>query len=726
MNTTLHVAFFWHMHQPTYLNPETGSVDMPWVRLHGARDYTDMARVMHLAPSARATINWVPGLLDQLAELGTPDHGQRERFWRLSTTDPDALTPAERGFLEGHFFSLPDATMLAPHPRYRELRDLVRAGRRLGRQELVDLQVWFNLAWCGAAVSAQPEVAALLARGRDFQPADREVVLRAQQRAGVAVEQTWTRLAADPRVELTLSPYYHPILPLLTDTMSARESLPASPLPSTRYRRPGDAVTQILKAVGPERRHFIDEAGARVPIRGMWPSEGSVSEPVLSMLADAGIQWIVTDETLVHRALAETHARDALAHLRPWRRGPLRVVFRDHTLSDRIGFVYAAWDRRAAWADFVTHLQRLRARLVAAGERDGLVIVALDGENCWEHYDGGITAFLPGLYDAIQAADGLALATVSEAIAAVEASRGDATELPPVAAGSWIDGTFRTWIGDPVKNRAWDLLAAAREAADAALSRLPAIPAADAERLEQLVLRAEASDWWWWFGEGHSTQYDGHFDALFRAHLRAIWRLVGEGVPPELSRSVYETGADDVPEPSSPDDAAHDERPRAHFRVNTDGDDSWYYKWVGAGHVAPRFGAIHRAEATCTGLDYTRDDEAIHLRLRIGSRDDFEARLGAGLRVVMYVERGHGTPLRVLLATPTVVARDAELIARAHHEATFEASVPLVGICPAPFEGRLRCWFEIQQHLTGDGYAPIERFPAEGVAQLVLDPPALA
>ncbi len=714
------------MHQPSYTNPETGEVEMPWVRLHGARDYTDMATVMSMTPGARATVNWVPGLLDQLTALGASEGGEHDRFWRLTLKDPDTLDPAERAFLESHFFSLPERTMLAPYPRYRELRDLVRAGRRLDRQDLIDLQVWFNLAWCGATVAGGPGVARLLERGRDFSPADREVVLRAQQAAARGVEEVWTELAKAGRVELTLSPYYHPILPLLVDTDSARESLPASPLPATRFRRPADARTQIARAVGGERRHFLEGDGGPVPVRGMWPSEGSVSEPVLAMLGEAGLGWIVTDETLVHRALAGTEARSPVAHLRPWRRGPLRVVFRDHALSDRIGFVYAAWDRRAAWADFVTHLERLRHRLAAAGQREGLVVVALDGENCWEHYDGGITAFLPGLYDAIEDADGLSLATVSEAIAAVEGHVGEAAELPKVAAGSWIDGTFRTWIGDPVKNRAWDLLTAAREAADAALARVPAMPTADAARLEELLLRAEASDWWWWFGEGHSTQYDGAFDALFRAHLRAIWRLAGRAVPPELMRSVHDTGGEAPPEATQPESASFDAAPRAHFRVETDGRDNWYYKWCGAGHVAPRFGAIHRAEATISGLDYTRDHASLHLRLHVGSRLEFADRQGAGARLVLFVERGHGAPLRVLLATPELPVRDAELIARAHHEDTFEASIPLVGLCPAPFEGTLGVWFELQQPIADGAYAPVERFPAEGVASLRLDPPLVS
>ena len=681
---TLHVAFLWHMHQPSYRDPVTGEVALPWVRLHGVKDYTDMAVALEAVPEARTTVNWVPGLLDQFEAMQSPDHGRRERFWRLTERPAGELTASEIQTIREHFFSLAPHTMLEPHTRYRELRDKVREGRTLEVNELRDLQIWFNLAWLGVTAKADARAQALLAKGRDFAESDKLPLLELHREVVKGIMPRWRALADQGLVELTTSPYYHPILPLLCDTDLARAADPSSPLPATRFRWRGDAEAHIRLATLAHERRF----GVRPT--GMWPSEGSVTAEILPLVRNAGIRWLATDEAILWKTLTGTHATaSASAKFKPWSLDGVSLVFRDHGLSDKIGFVYSGWPYQRAYADFVHHLVAIRRATEAHG--DAVVTIALDGENCWEHYPGGITAFLPGLLRAIAETPGLRLSTVSEAIAAVPAS-----PLPGLGTGSWIDGTFRTWLGDPVKNKAWDLLTAARQAVSRPMSELLSADPG----LAELVMRAEASDWWWWFGEGHSTNFDGDFDALFRAHLKAIWLALGLPVPEQLNKSVYTLAAGAQPKTTT----QRTKRPMTQLEVAVDGAAGWYFKWLGAGEVQQTFGAIHRAESLVTRALYGNDEAALYLRLDTGTRaaDDLRD------TVVTLTVDGHAPLTLQLWPSPPepIEAACADVL---------EVKVPLspLGIS---LPGRLRGYITLS---SKDGDA-LERFPGMGDLELEL------
>lgn len=703
----LHVAFLWHMHQPSYRDPVTGEVTLPWVRLHGVKDYSDMALALS-GPGARSTVNWVPGLLDQCESLARTDHAERERFWRITLRPPASLHPNEVEFIRRHFFSL-GGPMLEPWPRYRELRDLVRAGLPLSHDELRDLQVWFNLAWTGVAVRQEnPDVAALFARGRDFTEADKVTILEAQRKAVLALVPRWRALSEQGHVELTASPHYHPILPLLIDTDLARAADPTTPLPDSRLRMPGDASAHIRRALDSHERRF----GQRP--RGMWPSEGSVAAPLLPLAHELGVEWFATDESILWKSLGgaqRPHALRPTDKFVPWMLDGVRLVFRDHGLSDKIGFVYASWPADRAYSDFIQALTQIERTTRNGG--DHLVLIALDGENCWEHYPGGVTAFLPGLLERISKTPGLRLSTVSEALAAVPAR-----PLPGLAAGSWIDGTFRTWLGDPVKNRAWELLTAARNAVMTPLSQL----IESEPGLADLVMRAEASDWWWWFGEGHSSTFDMDFDALFRSHLMAIWLALGRPVPPELQTSLYElakTSNHKAPQ-------SKNKRPTGLITIDADGKRGWFFKWAGAGEVYQTFGSIHRAESLIARLRYGNDANALHLAL------EGHQPLGNTL-----------TKLRVELTlsgpcpqtTFTLWPPGSTPAVRSALGEVLDASLPLAALSPcadsqevrAPTGAPalpLRLYGVLTLSEIRDGLArPLERFPGTGELELELISP---
>jgi len=692
----LHVAFLWHMHQPSYRDPVTGEVLLPWVRLHGVKDYTDMATALEMvAPAAaHATVNWVPGLIDQFEAMQSPDHGRRERFWRLTERPAAELTASEVQTIREHFFSLAPKTMLEPYPRYKELRDKVREGRVLDTDELRDLQVWFNLAWTGVTVRQHPTVAALYARGRNFSEADKLPLLEVQRAAVNAIVPKWKTLADQGLVELSASPYYHPILPLLCDTDLARAADPSSPLPASRFRWRADADAQIRLATAAHERRF----GAKPA--GMWPSEGSVSAEILPLVRAAGLRWLCTDEAILWKTLsgsagAGAQPRKPTDKFHPWQLDGVSLMFRDHGLSDKLGFVYSTWPYARAYADFVQCLVAIRR--ATASEGDAVVTIALDGENCWEHYPGGITAFLPGLLTAIAETPGMRLSTMSEAIAAVPAR-----PLPGLGTGSWIDGTFRTWLGDPVKNKAWDLLTAARHAVQRPMNEVLATDPG----LAELVMRAEASDWWWWFGEGHTTAFDGDFDSLFRAHLKAIYLSVGKAVPDVLQKSVYVLALAGKPAPAT----QRTKRPMTQLDVVLDGSSGWYFKWLGAGEIQQSFGAIHRAESLVQRVLYGNDDDALYLRLDMRDHGCDALR---DTRVELTVESPHAP--RTLVLWP-LEAPAGESGITAACGAVLEVGIPLGALAITSLPARLRGNIAL---IAASGEA-LERFPGMGELELEL------
>ncbi|HET9317636.1 MAG TPA: glycoside hydrolase family 57 protein, partial [Vicinamibacteria bacterium] len=394
------------------------------------------------------------------------------------------------------------------------------------------------------------------------------------------------------RIEIATSPYYHPILPLLADTDAHREAHPHAPLPR-RFRHPEDALDQITRA----RTRHAELFGRRPD--GRWPSEGSVSDEVVELAARAGVRWLASDEGVLERSLGvplERRGDDGIGRpdllYVPWVRrtaaGDVRMLFRDRTLSDLIGFVYSRWRPEDAAADL---LERIRAvgRAWAAARMPGvpLVPIILDGENAWEHFADGGRVFLAALYRGLQADPTLEALTVAEALA-----RTPAREIPRVAAGSWIDADFSVWIGHPDDRRAWDALGDARDALANAAENVPA----DARARAWEAYRAAAgSDWCWWYGDDRSSVNDADFDRLFRRHLEVVYRSLDLEPPADLQRTFITTHAFRV----------HDLAPSGPVTVTLDGRVAPEHEWAEAGaYRAPQAGSMARGGAGIRGLRF--------------------------------------------------------------------------------------------------------------------------
>lgn len=463
---TIQLCFLWHMHQPYYTDPLTGSASMPWVRLHATKAYYDMAFLLDRFPQARSTFNFTPSLLLQLEEFSA---GRvRDLFLEHAQRPAAELTPTEKAFLIRHFFSANWATMVRPFPRYQELlvkrgldvrgQDLERLAKQFSTQELLDLQVWHNLAWFGyGSVERFPRLAELRAKNRGFTEEDKQDVLALQQTAIRQIIPMYRALQDREQIELTTTPFFHPILPLVIDSEFTRRARPDLPLPA-RFHAPADAEAQVRRAV-----EYHTQIFGRAPV-GLWPSEGSVCPEVLPIVSTAGIRWLATDEGILYRSLQMAgQAWNRHYHLyQPYKVGtdaqPLSMLFRDREISDAFGFVYHKTTPESA-ADDV--LRRIRSLAFDIPLDKGIIGVILDGENPWEHYHDGGERFLSLLFQAFEP-DGLhigqgvcvRLNTVARAMDTAPPSQ----HLAQLHSGSWINQDFKIWIGHQEDNRGWDLL----------------------------------------------------------------------------------------------------------------------------------------------------------------------------------------------------------------------------------------------------------------------------
>jgi alpha-amylase/alpha-mannosidase (GH57 family) len=622
------VALLWHMHQPFYEDLVTHEHILPWVRLHALKDYYGMVALLREFPNVRVTFNLVPSLLVQLEEFAAGR--ARDRYLDLGLKPTTELSDTDISFILDNFFHAQRQRMIEVYPRYNELLEKrgraapAAAGRHLvaakfSVDDLRDLQVWQKLAWMDPFyLTGDRRITALIAKGRDFTEDDKATLRAIELELLNRVIPEYRDAAARGQIEISTSPFYHPILPLLCDTDIYRRTHPQSPMPRRRFRHPEDAVEQLERAAACHTRLF-----GRRPI-GLWPSEGSVSDAIVPLVAAAGFKWMATDEQILARSLDLSLTRNQYGYLEQpdrlyasyrIRAGGAEVAcaFRDHSLSDAIGFTYSGWDSVAAADHFVQRLTETGRQYAArTGGEEALISVILDGENAWEHFEGGGRPFLRALYRLLSEHPDLRTVTMAEACA------NPTRELTGIFPGSWIDANFYIWIGHRDDQLAWGQLADAREA----LAFPGQADAAAVEQAREEILVAEGSDWCWWYGDDHSSGHDLEFDDLFRRHLRNAYRLLRKPVPEELFASNISTGA--ATPPITP--------PLALLSPILDGEDTSYFEWLGAGalEIHRMAGAMHQTDAPPAAL--TR------LRFGFGASDLFVRFDGAGPLIDALIE----------------------------------------------------------------------------------------
>lgn len=559
----LYVALIWHNHQPCYKNPETGLYELPWVRLHATKDYYDMAAILKDYPGVHVTFNMVPSLLMQLEDYSK---GASDRYLILSQKAASELTEEDKEFILRRFFDANWEKVIPAFPRYEELLNLrgrdssddkiAAALKNFTEQDFRDLQVLFNLAWIDPGIRKEdPQLDALVKKGRGFSEQDKKVVLDKQKEIIGKIVPLYRELQNAGIIEITTTPFYHPILPLLYDTGLAQEASPGLELPKERFADPAEVERQVKLGV-----EFTEKVFGKKP-EGMWPPEMAVSQHILPIVARAGISWIVADEGILAKSLSKPINRTpsgevkdpdllySAYRLTPGGSAstPLYILFRDRELSDAIGFRYSGMKGQAAAEDLYGRLKAIQRSLKEAGAaaagKPHIVTIALDGENCWEYYENDGIEFLRTFYEKLQSDNTLKAVTVSEFLRKFPPEK----TIEKLATGSWIDANLETWIGEPDENLAWSALARAKNAVDAYVKAQGAEPGQEASRRIEAarasVLAAEGSDWFWWYGNDQNSANDEAFDALFRAHLKGVYRAIAQTPPAELDKPIVGTRA---------------------------------------------------------------------------------------------------------------------------------------------------------------------------------------
>ena len=550
----LPVVLFWHMHQPHYRDALSGQYVFPWTYLHAIKDYVDMAAHLEANPRARAVVNFTPVLIEQLEELAERVNAHISQgevlpdpVLALLSEAPLPTQPAQRLALLRACLRADRQNLIERHPVYAELATLAVS---LGTPEQIlyasdqflrDLAVWYHVAWMGETVRRTDlRIARLAEHGRNFGVAERRSLLELIGELLAGVLPRYRRLADDGRCELAVSPYSHPILPLLLDFKAARECEPSASLPH-HAAYPGGAeraAWHMQEALRVFRRVF-----GRDP-RGCWPSEGAISEGALQVIEDAGLEWIASSSSVLRGALEESgipvghDGHDGERLLNQAHRsahGKMACFFRHDEVSDLIGFTYSKWHGDDAAAHLVGELERLANRTEGVDGR--VVLVALDGENAWEYYPFNGYYFLNAMYAALAEHPRLQLTTLSDFVDDAR-SRGVAPHvLPKVRAGSWVHGTLSTWMGDPSKNAGWDRLCEAKLAYDAVLAS-GQLSATEAQAAGRQLAQCESSDWFWWFGDYNPPEAVRDFDQLFRHQLTSLYRLLKLEPPAVLSERI--------------------------------------------------------------------------------------------------------------------------------------------------------------------------------------------
>lgn len=562
----LYLNLYWHMHQPDYRDLATNSYVLPWTYLHAIKDYSDMAFHLEENPAARVSFNFVPILLEQLEDYTQQFKNNTVRdplLALLIKEDLSDISHDECHLICESCFKSHHEKMLSPFPHYQRLLQIYQLVEPLMKQHAetnrdefhylsaqykADLLVWYHLAWCGESLRrTNPVVQALMTKGVLFTFEERAELYAVIAETISNLIPRYKMLMERKQIELSTTPYYHPILPLLLDFRSTLDAMPDAPLPASPNYQGGQAraVAHVQSAKKSHAHHF------GVTPRGMWPAEGGVSHAALSLMAEHGLEWAATGQAVLSNSLLKSHLNNANKDdylYQPYRitngANDILCFFRDDQLSDKIGFEYAKLHSRDAVNDFVKTLENIYQNNTT--DKSKVVSVILDGENAWEYFPYNGYYFLSELYAALTSHPNIKMTTFSDIVDMYQNSKTpdhglSASVLPQVAAGSWVYGTFSTWIGSKDKNLAWDLLCAAKKTYDNVVAKNN-LTAEQVKACERQLAICEGSDWFWWFGDYNSSDSVSSFDQLYRRNLINLYTLLGQPVPDALHHKISAGG----------------------------------------------------------------------------------------------------------------------------------------------------------------------------------------
>lgn len=524
------------MHQPVYQLSPTGDFLMPWVRLHAVKDYLDMALWAKKFDKLKLNFNFVPVLINAIINYG--ENEAHDIHSRLTITPQDELTNEDKIFILNNFFDANYQTMILANPEYHRLYQIVQSSGTedtsiFSNQEYADLMALFNLAWIDPSFkTSNSELKKLVKKGKNYTLEDRIAIIQIQRDIIKKIIPTIRKLIEKNKIEITTSPYYHPILPILLDYKNIKKnSSPANDLQDLKTDL--DAKMQTKMALD-----RIEEVFGKRP-RGVWPSEQCVSAKTLEMLSSLGVEWSLSDEGILANSINFEFEHDFKGYIKePYHllktykyktsTSDLKMVFRESTIPNLIGFEYQNHNPIATANDLYDRIKVLQSKILSSPDNEHLLTIALDGENCWENYLEDGASFLKTLYTLITEDDSLETVLLSDYL---EKTKEDKL-LPKIASGSWINRNFKLWIDEPVKDIAWTYLKRVRQDFANFVKREPLNPNIELARRELFI--CEGSDWFWWYGEPNDSGRDNIFDFLFRTHLKNVYRYLDLDTPKYL------------------------------------------------------------------------------------------------------------------------------------------------------------------------------------------------
>ena len=748
----LRVVVLWHQHQPFYKDLVTGQYRLPWTRLHALKDYYGMVKLLDEFPHVHQTFNLVPSLINQIQDYVSGE--AQDPFLQVAAKPVKDLTEPERRFALQYLFQANPVNVIGRYPRYQQLWEKFhgvgdspeRAEKYFQDQDFTDLQVLSQIGWFDEFFLAEKDIAELIRKGQNFTLDDQRFVIARERELLARVLPVHAEAAKKGLIEISTSPFYHPILPLICDSNAGAVSSPGLPLPQNRYRHPGDAREQLQRGMDLHKKVF----GARP--RGVWPSEGSVSDETLAISHQLGVKWMATDEGVLGRSLGINFSRDGHGHLdsdlahrlytiyryeNEKNDTRMNMIFRDHSLSDLIGFVYSGMPPQDAANNLIQKIKASAHPLISNGQ-DAMVPIILDGENAWEYYPQSGREFLRRFYDALQKDPAMEAVTVSEAITRHE----DVAPLKSLVPGSWINANFNVWIGAPEDNKAWDYLYHARN------FYAQAAPGATEKQRNlafEEILIAEGSDWNWWYGPEHHSANDRDFDELYRKHLSNVYQALN-GTPPDYLAQPIAGG---IARPTFTSQTAY-------IHPGVTGDMVRYFEWMGAAsyRADQRSGAMHGKQFLIDEVFAGIDERFVYGRLDFAGKvpdDKFDvvvnleswcnhaAKPRRELNVRVAIEAGRIQFWKVIQGKSKTVAdskdtkeedsKDSKDLARVALVRTFEFRLPLAWLLAAPLAleetrgpqsselltVRLRLRFSVWQNNL-----PVDALPVEGWIDLAL------
>ena len=563
------------MHQPDYRD-ESGKMGMPWVFLHAIKDYYDMPWILSRYDGVKSTFNITIPLIEQLKIY--EDYGaKRDRFLTIWQKEPYLLSNKDKEYIIKIIKSTQYETMIKPLARFDELfhQD------SYSDSEFIELETLFILSWCGNYLRRENStIKTLLQKARGYNSSDKQILLDELLSFIPTILPFYAKLKQEGKISLATTPLNHPILPLLIDMKNATISNPNTPIPPNHFSLSDDAKEQVKRAI----KIYQDTFGFSPT--GFWPAEGAVDEESIKIYKESGLEWIATDEAILFASI-ENQERSHL--YKNWNLSGINIAFRDHSLSDLIGFTYKFWDAKMAVDDLLSKIEAIDREVVS---------IILDGENAWEFYPNNAIEFFEILYHRLSSSTTIMSATMDEI------SKMPSDTLSRLHPGSWINGTFDTWVGHPDKNRAWELIFDTRRDYE---HHKESITQEKQSKIIEHFLVAQCSDWFWWYGDTHHTEFALEFDTLFRKHLISIYELMDMPPPSTLF----------IPIASAGDSKAFESEPKFDIYPIIDGRESSFFEWLGSGMIdeSKIYSTMDRVRGPIDTIYWGKNSDYIFIRL---------------------------------------------------------------------------------------------------------------